>query len=267
MESAFKKSLVGLRAWQIAVVCTALLLSACVAFAGSYSCGIGTSGSGHCYGQWGWQEQPQYFGAYTDVLQAGMKCPSGCGGFLTNEMWLADVKTPACVSNPYQACLVEAGFQADDGRGNPYYFWSDSRPMNSNTFNTHFYSQADVADFAHFMIIQDSRGGPGVYQVCIYNDSHSVLFIGTSTSNTMSANVIQIGSELAGSNGASGSAWFMRQIWAVQPLGKDFTFWYRSQVDILYGLQEVDAPQSIRWLINPAHPPPEGGIFQTSCCQ
>jgi hypothetical protein len=248
------------------LVLVALLLSSPAGFAVSYSCGIGTSGAGHCYGEWGWQEQKQYYGAYTDVLQAGMKCPSGCGGFLTNEMWLADVTTPACLSNPYQACWVEAGFQATDGGGNPYYFWSDSRPMNSNTFNTHFYSQADVNDFAHFMIIQDARGGPGIYQVWIYNDSNSVLFNGTSTSNTMSASVITIGSELAGSHGASGAAWFMRQIWAVKPLGPDFTFWYRSQTDILYGPGEADPPESKRWLISPANPPPEGGVFQTSCC-
>jgi hypothetical protein len=192
-----------------------------------------------------------------------MNCPAGCGGFLTNEIWLADTNTPACVSGQYSACWVETGFQATDGSGNPFYFWSDVRPSHPNDFHTHFYSQADVADFAHVMIIEDSRGiyGAGIYQVWMYNDS--VLFNGISTSNDMVANVIQVGSELAGGNGASGTALFSREIWAVKPLEKDFTFWYRAQTDFP-PIETEDTPQSARFLITPLHPPPEGGEFLTT---
>jgi hypothetical protein len=235
------------------------------ATASNYSCG--NPNTGHCYGQTAWQEQPQYFGSYVDLLQVAMNCASGCGGFLNNEMWLIDYQTPACVNNAYQACWVEAGFHALDGGGNPIYFWADSRPLSSNTYNNHFLSQADFADFEHFMIIKDSRNGArGVFQVWIYNDSKSVFFNGTSTNNNMSANAIHIGSELAGTNGASASqALFQRNIWAVKPLGSDFTFWYNRQIDA--GTVRSDGPPNGSWLINPTTPPPpEGGMFTTNCC-
>ncbi len=246
---------------------TILLLLVCAnapAPAGNYSCG--NPQSGHCYGQTAWQEQPQYYGSYVDLLQIAMNCASGCGGFLNNEMWLIDYQTPACVSNPFQACWVEAGFQAQDGGGNPVYFWADSRPMNSNTYNNHFLTQADSGDFDHFMIIKDGRGAAGVFQVWIYNDSHSTFFNGTSTSNTMSANAIHVGTELAGTSGASSAlAQFQRNIWAVKPLGPEFVFWYNRQTD--QGTVRSDAPPNGSWLISPTlPPPPEGGIFTTNCC-
>jgi hypothetical protein len=241
----------------------ALVVFACRA-AHAYPCG--NPQSGHCYGQTAWQEQPQYFGAYTDLLQISMNCPSNCGGFLNNEMWLVDYATPACVNNPFQACWVEAGFHAFAGEGNPYYFWADSRPMNSNTYNNHFLDQADLADFEHLMIIQDARGSAGVYQVWIYNDSGSTFYNGQSTSNTMSANAIHIGMELAGTTGGSaGQAQFLKNIWAVKPLGSDFTFWYNIQTD--NGSVRSDGPPTGAWLINPPAPnPPGGGLFTTSCC-
>jgi hypothetical protein len=234
------------------------------AVAGNYSCG--DPNTGHCYGVAYWEEQTQYYGAYTDLLQVAMNCPSGCGGFIDNEIWLVDTQTAACVSNPEGQCWVEAGFIAQDGGGNPYYFWADSRPMNSNTFNLHILNQADSADFDHFMIIKDARGAQGVFQVWIYNDSHSLLFNGTSTSNAMSGNKIIIGSELAGTNGASAPpGQFQRNIWAVKPLGPEFVFWYNRQTD--EGNVLDTSPHNVSWWINPSlPPPPEGGLFATTCC-
>ncbi len=56
---------------------TILLLLVCAnapAPAGNYSCG--NPQSGHCYGQTAWQEQPQYYGSYVDLLQIAMNCAS-----------------------------------------------------------------------------------------------------------------------------------------------------------------------------------------------
>lgn len=235
-----------------------------LAQAGNYSCG--NPQSGHCYGYVDWQEQPEYYGVYMDLLQLTMNCPSGCGGFLNNEMWLADYNTRACASNGFGSCWVEAGFHASDGGGNPIYFWADARPLTSSTYNNHFLNQADVADFDHFMIIKDSRNGAqGVFQVWIYNDLLSVLFQGTSTNNNMSPNAINMGSELAGSSGASGMGQFQRNIFAVKPLGPEYVFWYNRQTD--EGSVSSSAPPNASWLINPSSPPPpEGGLFFTNCC-
>jgi hypothetical protein len=246
---------------------TIVLLLVCAnapAPAGNYSCG--NPQTGHCYAYVNWQEQPEYYGVYMDLLQVAMNCPSGCGGFLNNEMWLADYQTRACAANGFGSCWVEAGFHAFDGGGNPIYFWADARPLSSNTYNNHFLNQADLADFEHFMIIQDARNGAqGVFQIWIYNDSHSVLFQGTSTSNNMSPNAINMGSELAGTSGASASlGQFQRNIFAVKPLGPEFVFWYNRETD--EGTVTSNAPPNGSWLIDPSLPSPEGGIFTTNCC-
>jgi hypothetical protein len=265
MAPIFMRS--GLRARLLLslLLLTLLVLPNRIAAPSNYSCG--NPSSGHCYGVATWQEQPQYFGSYVDLLQIAMNCASGCGGFLNNEMWLVDNQTQGCVNNQYGQCWVEAGFQAQDGGGNPIWFWADSRPLQSNTYNNHFLNQADSGDFEHFMIIKDSRNGAqGVFQVWIYNDSLSVLFQGTSTNNNISPNIIHIGTELAGTNGASSAlAQFSRNIWAVKPLGADYTFWYNRQTD--EGSLINQNPPSASWLINPnLPPPPEGGMFTTNCC-
>jgi hypothetical protein len=235
-----------------------------ISHAVNYSCG--NPQSGHCYGTASWQEQTQYFGAYSDILQVPFSCPSGCGGFENNETWLVDDNTPACQSNGFGACWVEAGYHVDDG-GTPIFFWADSRPMTSSTYNNHFLGPTDpVGTTDHFMIIKDGRGGPGIVQVWIYNDSLSTLYNGTSTSNPMSAERVIIGQELAGTNGASaGTANFTRNIWAVQVLGPEYVFWYNRQAD--EGNVINQSPPFGSWTIDPATPPPpEGGQFTTHCC-
>jgi hypothetical protein len=250
--------------WPLAVLCLLFVISAKPAHASNYSCG--NPSTGHCYGYTHWQEQPQYFGSYTSILQIAMNCPSNCGGFINNEMWLGDDHSQACLSNGFGACWVEAGYHAFPGEGNPYYFWADSRPMTSNTYNNHFLNQADVADFTHFMIILDARGGPGVYQVWIYNDNLSVLFNGASTSNTMTANEIDIGTELAGTTGASAApSQFQQNFWAVSPLTSQYIFWYNTEVD--NGAVTSQAPPNASWLIPASLSGSNGGIFSTNCCQ
>ena len=242
------------------------LLPAGQAVAQTYSCG--DPSSGHCYGVASWQEKPQYFGAYADIQQAPMSCPSGCGGFVDDEIWLTDSQTADCLSNGFGQCWVEAGYFFTDGSGGKQFFWADSRPRTSSTFNLHILGGADpdgVTD--HFMLLKDGRGAAGIFQVWVYNDSQSTLYNGTSTSNAMSGDRVIIGQELAGTKNASaGTANFTRNIWAVQSLGPEYVFWYNRQID--QGSVTSANPPFASWTIDPANPPPpEGGQFTTHCCQ
>jgi hypothetical protein len=254
-----------------AFACAAWLIGALLAMAlttGStqaYSCG--DPSSSHCYGVAQWQEHPEYFGAYSDIPQVAMGCPSGCGGFVDDETWLVDDQTAGCKSNSFGMCWLEAGYFFTDGSSNAQFFWADSRPLSSSTFNLHILGQTDpVGVVDHFMIIKDARGASGIFQVWLYNDSLSTLYNGTSTSNAMSGHKIIIGQELAGTKNASaGSANFTRNIWAVQTLGPEYVFWYKRQIN--KGSVTSDNPPSASWTIDPASPPPpEGGQFTTSCC-
>jgi hypothetical protein len=246
-----------------------LLMLFCLAFAtqsfaATYSCG--NPQSGHCYGRTRWHEQTQYFGAYTDVNQVTLSCPSGCGGFIDDEIWLIDNQSTGCTTNQFGQCWVEAGSFTSDG-GSQIFFWADSRPLAQSTFNLHLWGPTDaVGTTDHYMIIKDARGASGIFQVWVYNDTLSTLYQGTSTSNTMSGNAIQIGQELAGTQNASaGNANFTRNIWAVQALGPEYVFWYNRQVH--QGNMVSNNPPFGSWSIDPsAPPPPEGGQFTTHCC-
>jgi hypothetical protein len=244
-----------------------LLLSAAMCFASNYSCG--NASAGHCYGQTSWSEQTQYFGAYVDLQEPTMNCPSNCGGFIDNEIWLIDTNSAACKSNSFGECWVEAGYITQAGQGTQF-FWADSRPQTSSTFNLHILGNADpVGTTDHFMIIKDGRVSPQVFQVWVYNTSESTLYHGTSVTsngNPMSGNQIHIGQELAGTQGASaGDAQYTRNIWAVQTLGPEYVFWYNRQKD--EGSVRSDNPPFASWSINPSNPPPpEGGEFTTHCC-
>ncbi len=243
------------------------ILSAAACFASNYSCG--NASAGHCYGQTSWSEQTQYFGAYVDLQEPSMNCPSNCGGFIDNEIWLIDSSSTPCVANSFGQCWVEAGYIAQSGGGTQF-FWADSRPQSSSTFNLHIEGDADpVGTTDHFMIVKDGRVSPQVFQVFIYNTSESTLYNGTSkTSNgdTMAANAIHIGQELAGTGGASaGNAEYTRNIWAVQALGPEYVFWYQREQD--EGSVRSDNPPFGSWSISPSNPPPpEGGEFTTHCC-
>ena len=228
----------------------------------AYSCG--NPSSGHCYGVAGWSEHPQYFGAYADI-QIGHLHSTG-GGFVDDEIWLIDDTTPACTGNPFTMCWVESGYIADQG-SNQIYFWADSRPMNSSTFNLHLLGSTDAAGTTdHFMMIKDARGAAGIFQLWLYNDSLSTLYNGTSTSNTMNGDRILIGQELAGTSGASAdNVNFTRNIWAVQVLGPEYVFWYNRQIH--NGGVTSNNPPFASWTINATSPPPpEGGQFTTHCC-
>jgi hypothetical protein len=238
--------------------------------AASYSCG--NPSAGHCYGVARWQSETEYFGAYSDILQAAISCPRGCGGFIDDEIWLVDDKSSGCTTNPFGMCWVEAGYAIDEGQS-PVFFWADGRPLKQSTYNLHLLGKTDpVGATNRFMIIKDGRVTPNTFLVFIYNDALSTLYNGVSavpSGNPMAGNRIDIGLELAGTKDASATrANFSRNIWAVQPLGPEYVFWYRRQTT--KGSVISASPPTAVWTTDPSSPTPptpEGGVFTTSCCE
>jgi hypothetical protein len=243
----------------------------------AYVCG--NPSEGHCYATATWSEQPEYFGAYTDIVLANIDCSGPhlrgrCDGFVDDEIWLIDDRSAECIGNEFGGCWVEAGYihvagepESEIGAfGAEHYFWAENTP----TSGFHYYALGPVTDpvgaTGHFMIIKDSRGSPGIFQVWIYNDSLSTLYNGTSTGNTMRATRIDIGQELAGTVGARADcARFRRNIWAVGPLEKEYVFWYNRQIDA--GAVTSQQPPVGWWSIDPGSASaPEGGEFTTACC-
>lgn len=246
--------------------------SAIPAEAGTYACG--NASAGHCYAINAWSRAAEYFGAYANIGQEPLSCPSGCGGFVDNELWLIDPSTAGCVDNSFGVCWVEAGSLAYEGIS-PVFFWADSRPTTESTYNLHVLGPTDPdGTVDHYMIVKDGRVTPNTFLVFIYNDSQSTLYAGTSAISSgtpMSGTQIHIGQELGGTGNASASlAIFTRNIWATQALDSDYVFWYQPQTT--EGSVTDDAPPTGVWLVDPANPPsgcgtpPEGGAFSTSCC-
>lgn len=243
---------------------------------GAYSCG--NPQQNHCYGETSWSQGSEFFGAYTDITQVAMSCPSGCGGFIDDEIWLIDTSSKDCTTNQFQMCWVEAGTIFSEG-GSRTYFWADARPGTGNTFNAHYLGGTDpVGTVNHYMIIKDGRVSPNTYLVFIYNDSQSTLYNGTSSvAGTggcgsplpqMTARRIDIGQELAGSpsdarnNATADLAHFTRNIWAVQALDAGYVFWYNAQTGT--GGVTSDNPPTGSWAQTPGSSgAPEGGNFTT----
>src|SRR6266478_1027884 len=244
----------------------------------TYTCG--DPSSGHCYGVNAWTQGTEYFGAYADITQVQMSCPSGCGGFVDDEIWLIDRSSTNCTSNDFQMCWVEAGTFATEGN-NPQYFWADSRPGTGNTFNLHYLGNTDpVGTVDHYMIIKDGRATPNTYLVFIYNDLQSTLYSETSSvAGTggcgsplpqMVGREIDIGQELAGTPPASSvasasTAHFTRNTWAIKPLDSSYVFVSNAQT--AQGAVTNAKPPTAAWAQNPGAPgAPVGGDFTTLCC-
>jgi hypothetical protein len=269
----------GLRLGRSTLQFVVLLLLETARSASAYSCG--DPSSGHCYGNNIWTQGTEYFGAYVDITQVAMSCPSGCDGFVDDEIWLIDTSSTNCTSNAFGMCWVEAGTLVSDG-GSPQYFWADARPGTGNTLNVHYLGSTDPAGTVdHYMIIKDGRTTPNPILVFIYNDSQSTLYNGTSSvSGTggcgsplpqMIARRIDIGQELAGTppsnkNASALTAHFTNNLWATQALDASYTFFANAQTAV-GGVGSANPPTA-SWAQNPGTGgAPPGGDFTTSCCK
>jgi hypothetical protein len=136
-----------------------------------YFCG--DPSKGHCYGVNTWKQASEYFGAPVDITQVPMSCPSGCGGFVDDEIWLVDNSSRYCMTNDFGQCWMEAGTIVEEG-GDRTFFWADGRPGTGNTLNVRFFGPADpVGTVDHYKIIKDGRSSPNNYLILTYNDSQS----------------------------------------------------------------------------------------------
>lgn len=170
----------------------------------SYSCG--DKNSGHCYAINDWYGGMA--GAKTNITLVNLVCngwPFGsCDstGFVDDEIWVIDDNASGdCSSTSFKRCWVEQGI-INDGSA-PYFFWADVRPIDKG-LNYHDGPQFGgyFGDTANFTIQQTSSNTWSV-STTILNCGCSYQLQRYSTSNTMHADDINIGQELAGTDGAS----------------------------------------------------------------
>ena len=133
----------------------------------------------------------------------------------------------------------------------------------------HYLGPADADNPTHFLIIQDERGGPNIYSIWIYNDSGSVAYQAESTPNNMSPNSIRIGTELSGSKGAAGKAFFTHSTWFESAIEKGVTTWIaHPQTDngTTFDTLVPSPPLVMNWLVSPSYLPSQGGQLETAFC-
>jgi hypothetical protein len=267
MQSRRRLAVAGLRVLARLAWCLALCSGASRAgYADWYDCGPGDR---TCVAAASWVDDTgaEYFGTFADVDMTSMSCAFGCsGGYISNEIGMADTR---CDSRPFRECWLVAGYIATGTAPFPSYFWTEGRPTGSS-MATHILGPAGQRrDTDHFMIVKDGRvQSPTRFLVFIYNDSRSTFYGETftiPTGETLSANVVGIGQKLSGNWGAAAEpATFSRNIYAVQPLGPEYVFWYRRQTE--RGRSWRQWPVRGAWTIDPSTtPPPEGGKFETRC--
>lgn len=229
---------------------------------GGYKCG--DVSAGHCYGEtYGVGHlllvtpAEQLYGLYgfsTSVLVASTL--DGGDGFIDNEFWLRSY-------NCY--CWVEVGYW------NLGYFVAEQRPDGKfYKLNLFAMSAADVNQYAVLDIHAIGAIGSSVFSVSISNKATS--FVTTVTDNAMwrtqtswwtdgySYGFVEMGQELAGTNGAAASFVFFA-----------FNRWYDSNGVSQYlvgGSGDVSyaAPPYAGWLVLPTALSDQGGLFWTECC-
>lgn len=164
----------------------------------AYSCT-----SPHCYGINDWPGGPIY-GSETDISVAALQC-NGCtnGTFIDDEMWL----------NGDSGQWVEAGYSTYTSHNNRVdYFWADNRACFACGYSEHDLGGVPSADFGSYTYFEIERLDGSDYDVVI--SSANFYHDGKSTSNGMTANDINIGSEIYGTSGAyAPRAYFIDNYW------------------------------------------------------
>lgn len=161
-----------------------------------YSCG--DLNNNHCYANMYWPGAIQ--GEKTDIRIEPINC--GCNGFLNAELWVQS--TSGCSPN----CWIEAGIKNETGYGYTFSFWADQRP--GGGYHNHFMNGIIVGDIGYSITLWIFKTGTNQWQVSKTRagvngctSQCSADWTNYSTSNSMAANYITLGDELAGSSGAS----------------------------------------------------------------
>jgi hypothetical protein len=162
----------------------------------SYSCG--NLSSNHCYANMYWPGGIQ--GEKTDILAEPINC--GCDGFLNAELWVQ--ASSGCAPN----CWVEAGLKNETGYGSTFSFWADQRP--GGGYHNHYNNGITQGDIGHSITFFIYKTGTNQWRVTKAHagvngctSQCSADWTQYSTNNSMVANYITLGDELAGSSGAS----------------------------------------------------------------
>lgn len=217
---------------------------ATVPTATAYSCG--DINTGHCYGQNIWQDATD--GVRTSI---GVRGITGGNGFVNNEVWLCQGDCPY---------WVEAGLksQFNIGGGAEIYFWADSRP--GGGYNNHFGRPIPSGDYGYYANVDIHRTSGSTWSITI-NSQTGLQLSDSSTGNSMAPDEIQLGTELAGTGGASDphTNYANNQYKHLNGGG-----WYYQHSDGFWRIQPNPGPVAVAW--DSGHTPstyPNGGVFAT----
>ncbi len=249
-------------------VLIALLLSFFLAFVAAlphahaapavYYCG--NAGSGHCYAKVYWTGATA--GAYSAIDVVDLNCnPLDCYnwsqggelGFIDNEMWFSQ-------DNSY---WVEAGYTTYStsitSTINDYY-WADYRP--NLGYSEHYLSTVPSGDYGYAVDIQINKDPSfsNEFDVNLWSNTWSSLNL--STNNTMAANKIWEGQELAGTEGAEAPAAYITDAeWQSVNNGT----WHYQTTSGTNGDNNVNVDEGY-WYIVP-NGSNHGGEWEDYCCQ
>jgi hypothetical protein len=245
-------------------------LAGCPGPGSTYSCN-----DGHCYGivrfnviDFG--NGPMFRSFVTNVNAVPLNAGNAD---ISDEFWVIQQGATNCGNQPND-CWIELGLLASNITNNEtHVFWADNRPNQGFFYHDMGALQPQEFNQPVLLLIAIRPQDPNSYDVDALTcqtvtgpvGCQGRRLIGQSINNTMVANVIEMGLELAGSNGASAQATnFFRTIVPYPNSPGNFKY---LDVD---GRVQVDAPVTAGWVSTPTSTPPSrniGGSFFTSCCQ
>ena len=238
-------------------------LAGCPGPGSTYSCGEFSSAVGHCYGIVTFNvidlgNGPDFQSFFTNVNAV----PLNGGNYeISDEVWVAQ-RTPT--GNYW----IEAGL---DGGGTPIetrVFWAENRPNQGFFYHNMGALQPQEFNQPVFLAIAIDPLDPTSYYIEALTcetvsgpvGCQGRKLSGHSANNPMVAHEIEMGLELAGSNGASAPSTNF-----FQTLVPDPTFPFPFKYLDVNGSVRVDAPVTAGWASTPTSG--NGGSFLTSCCQ
>ena len=216
----------------------------------------------HCYGIARWYSgSPQagsssFAGAYTSITTVPLHINNNGIHVFTHEMWL-DEDSPRCSINPNNRCWIEVGYgnmrswYGGEFYTGMFYFWADTRP-GAPALHVHILGPVKSSQFGSTQSYSIRRINRTTYEVRAGN------YIDYSTGNTMIANTLTVGEELANDGGlaftSARPAFFTHTAWL------DYSGWHFFQTP---GYVVSMNPDAARW-INSS--PTSGQTFYTACC-
>lgn len=169
-----------------------------------------------------WKDH-NYYGAQATVTVTHIACKStACNDeygatspkFIDQELWLIQNTTSSAC--PGQ-CRIEAGYStrgydSSTKQAQVWYFWEDLRP-NSRAY-LHWIEPVPAGDYGHSLTIRITKVY-GVSQFYVDMYSYTTSMYNLSQNNTMTANEIDVGSELAGGSSyqSSPTTYFTNNEW------------------------------------------------------